>query len=239
MIPLWFLPYAIACGNTFILKPSERDPRAGGADRRADRRDRGDPAPASSTSSTAAARRSTAILDHPGDRRDLLRRPGRDRAASSPSGAAATGKRVQALGGAKNSMVVMPDADLEQAVPAIMGSAFGAAGQRCLAGSVCVIVGDEERQRRGARGAGRARPASSAVGAGRRPGDRRLPDGLGRRPASGSPTAIEPGRGRGRRARARRPRRRRAGRRPARARRSSRPPTPSPSWRARSSSGRC
>ncbi len=57
-----------------------------------------------------------------------------------------TGKRVQALGGAKNSLVVMPDADLGEAMPAIMGSAFGAAGQRCLAGSVCVVVGEEERR---------------------------------------------------------------------------------------------
>jgi malonate-semialdehyde dehydrogenase (acetylating)/methylmalonate-semialdehyde dehydrogenase len=59
---------------------------------------------------------------------------------------AATGKRCQALGGAKNSLVVMPDADLGQATPAIMGTAFGAAGQRCLAGSVCVVVGDEARR---------------------------------------------------------------------------------------------
>jgi malonate-semialdehyde dehydrogenase (acetylating)/methylmalonate-semialdehyde dehydrogenase len=59
---------------------------------------------------------------------------------------AQTGKRVQALGGAKNSMIVAEDADLDSAVPAIMGSAFGAAGQRCLAGSVCVIAGDEARQ---------------------------------------------------------------------------------------------
>jgi malonate-semialdehyde dehydrogenase (acetylating)/methylmalonate-semialdehyde dehydrogenase len=59
---------------------------------------------------------------------------------------AASGKRVQALGGAKNSLIVMPDADLEKTVPAIMGSSFGAAGQRCLAGSVCVIVGDEARR---------------------------------------------------------------------------------------------
>jgi malonate-semialdehyde dehydrogenase (acetylating)/methylmalonate-semialdehyde dehydrogenase len=56
--------------------------------------------------------------------------------------AAAHGKRVQALGGAKNHLVVMPDADLPQTVEAIMGSAFGAAGQRCLAGSVLVAVGD-------------------------------------------------------------------------------------------------
>lgn len=61
-------------------------------------------------------------------------------------GAAASGKRVQALGGAKNSLVVMPDAELGDAVPAIMSSAFGAAGQRCLAGSVCVVVGDGARR---------------------------------------------------------------------------------------------
>jgi malonate-semialdehyde dehydrogenase (acetylating)/methylmalonate-semialdehyde dehydrogenase len=60
--------------------------------------------------------------------------------------AVAGGKRVQALGGAKNSLVVMPDAELEPALPAIMGSAFGAAGQRCLAGSVCVVVGDAARR---------------------------------------------------------------------------------------------
>jgi malonate-semialdehyde dehydrogenase (acetylating)/methylmalonate-semialdehyde dehydrogenase len=60
--------------------------------------------------------------------------------------AAATGKRCQALGGAKNSLVVMPDADLELTISGIMGSAFGAAGQRCLAGSVAVLVGDAERQ---------------------------------------------------------------------------------------------
>src|SRR4029077_9393321 len=59
---------------------------------------------------------------------------------------AETGKRVQALGGAKNSMIVADDADLSSSVPAIMASAFGAAGQRCLAGSVCVVVGDQSRQ---------------------------------------------------------------------------------------------
>jgi malonate-semialdehyde dehydrogenase (acetylating)/methylmalonate-semialdehyde dehydrogenase len=58
----------------------------------------------------------------------------------------AGGKRVQALGGAKNSLLVMPDAELERAIPAIMGSAFGAAGQRCLAGSVCVVAGNEARR---------------------------------------------------------------------------------------------
>src|SRR5258705_72435 len=63
-----------------------------------------------------------------------------------PSRSAQTGKRVQAVGGAKNSMIVAEDADLRTAVPGILGSAFGAAGQRCLAGSVCVIAGDGARQ---------------------------------------------------------------------------------------------
>ena len=87
-----------------------------------------------------------AILDHPGiDAISFVGQATTARLHRRPR-AAATGKRVQALGGAKNSLVVMPDADLEQAVPAIMGSAFGAAGQRCLAGSVAVLVGDEARQ---------------------------------------------------------------------------------------------
>lgn len=144
MIPLWFLPYAIACGNSFILKPSEADPR-----------------PAALIVETAAAIEAippgvvnlvhgareavTGLLDHPGV--DAISFVGRAETARTVAGrAVATGKRVQALGGAKNSLIVMPDADLAQAVPAIMGSAFGAAGQRCLAGSVCVVVGGETRR---------------------------------------------------------------------------------------------
>jgi len=85
-----------------------------------------------------------AILEDPGI--DAISFVGQAKTARIVAeGAVRTGKRVQALGGAKNSLVVMPDADLEQAMPAIMGSAFGAAGQRCLAGSVCVVVGDETR----------------------------------------------------------------------------------------------
>ena len=89
---------------------------------------------------------------------------------------AETGKRVQALGGAKNSMIVADDADLSSSVPAIMASAFGAAGQRCLAGSVCVVVGDQSRQAEV-----RARTPERRRGADhrrrRRSGHRRLPDG--------------------------------------------------------------
>ena len=144
MIPLWFLPFAIACGNSFILKPSERDPRpselmidiAGGVDE----------LPAGVVNLVHGGRDAVnGLLDHQGV--DAISFVGQASTARYiAERAAATGKRFQALGGAKNSLVVMPDADLDQAVPAIMGSAFGAAGQRCLAGSVAVLVGDRARQ---------------------------------------------------------------------------------------------
>ena len=87
----------------------------------------------------------SAILDDPGiDAISFVGQASTARMVATRS--AETGKRVQALGGAKNSLVVMPDADLEKSVPAIMQSSFGAAGQRCLAGSVLVAVGDEARQ---------------------------------------------------------------------------------------------
>jgi malonate-semialdehyde dehydrogenase (acetylating)/methylmalonate-semialdehyde dehydrogenase len=86
-----------------------------------------------------------ALLDHPGvDAVSFVGQASTARYIAERS--AATGKRCQALGGAKNSLVVMPDARLEQTVDGIMGSAFGAAGQRCLAGSVAVLVGDQARQ---------------------------------------------------------------------------------------------
>jgi malonate-semialdehyde dehydrogenase (acetylating) / methylmalonate-semialdehyde dehydrogenase len=144
MIPLWFLPYAIACGNSFLLKPSEQDPRPAGlimeiVDSIAE-------IPPGVVNLVHGGRDAVgAILADPGI--DAVSFVGRaETARIVAEGAAATGKRAQALGGAKNSLVVMPDADLEQAVPAIMGSAFGAAGQRCLAGSVCVVVGDQAQQ---------------------------------------------------------------------------------------------
>ena len=145
MIPLWFLPFAIACGNTFILKPSEQDPRPGALI--AEIVDSVEAIPDGVVNLVHGSRDAvTAILEEP--EIDAVSFVGKaETARIIAQGGAASGKRVQALGGAKNSLVVMPDADLERAVPAIMGSAFGAAGQRCLAGSVCVAVGDEERRR--------------------------------------------------------------------------------------------
>ena len=187
MIPLWFLPYAIACGNAFILKPSELDPRP--AALIVEMVDAVEEIPAGVVNLVHGGRDAvTAMLDDPGI--DAISFVGRaETARIVAEGAVATGKRVQALGGAKNSLVVMPDADLEQALPAIMGSAFGAAGQRCLAGSVCVSVGDEARQARAARGAASRPPRSwsSATGAIRRPTSARWSRPP---PASGSPTAI-------------------------------------------------
>jgi malonate-semialdehyde dehydrogenase (acetylating) / methylmalonate-semialdehyde dehydrogenase len=144
MIPLWFLPYAIACGNAFVLKPSEQDPCP--ASLIVELVDAIEEIPPGVVNLVHGGRDAvTAILDDPGI--DAVSFVGRaETARTVAERAAATGKRVQALGGAKNSLVVMPDADLEQAMPAIMGSAFGAAGQRCLAGSVCVAVGDEARR---------------------------------------------------------------------------------------------
>ncbi|SCK22930.1 CoA-acylating methylmalonate-semialdehyde dehydrogenase [Vogesella sp. LIG4] len=139
MVPMWMFPVAIACGNTFILKPSERDPSA---------------------ALFIAELLSEAGLPDgvfnvlQGDKLavdGLLTHP--DVQAVSFVGStpiaqyiyetgARHGKRVQALGGAKNHMVVMPDADLEQTVDALMGAAYGSAGERCMAISVAVAVGD-------------------------------------------------------------------------------------------------
>ena len=144
MIPLWFLPYAVACGNAFILKPSERDPRP--AERICELIDDEEIFPTGIVNLVHGGREAVeAILDHDGvDAVSFVGQASTARLIATRS--AQTGKRVQALGGAKNSMIVAEDADLESAVPAILGSAFGAAGQRCLAGSVCVIAGDEARQ---------------------------------------------------------------------------------------------
>jgi len=139
MVPMWMWPVALACGNTFVLKPSERDP-----------------------SPSLEVARLLAEAGCPegvfnvvnGDREAvdaLLRHP--DVAAVSFVGstpvaesvyriATGAGKRVQALGGAKNHLVVMPDADLELATEALIGSAYGSAGERCMAISVAVVVGE-------------------------------------------------------------------------------------------------
>jgi malonate-semialdehyde dehydrogenase (acetylating) / methylmalonate-semialdehyde dehydrogenase len=144
MIPLWFLPFAIACGNSFVLKPSERDPRP--SELIFELIDAADEIPPGVCNLVHGARDAVnGLLDHPGvDAISFVGQASTARYVAERS--AATGKRCQALGGAKNSLVVMPDADLSKAVQAIMGSAFGAAGQRCLAGSVAVLVGDRDRQ---------------------------------------------------------------------------------------------
>ena len=144
MIPLWFLPYAVACGNAFILKPSERDPRP--SQRMFELIDEHEVFPPGIVNLVHGGRDAvTGILENPGiDAISFVGQASTARMIASKG--AESGKRVQALGGAKNSLIVMPDADLDVSVPAIMGSSFGAAGQRCLAGSVCVIVGDDARQ---------------------------------------------------------------------------------------------
>jgi malonate-semialdehyde dehydrogenase (acetylating) / methylmalonate-semialdehyde dehydrogenase len=144
MIPLWFLPYAVACGNAFVLKPSERDPRP--AQRICELIDEGEIFPPGIVNLVHGGREAVeAILEHDGV--DAVSFVGQAKTARLiATRSAQTGKRVQALGGAKNAMILAEDADLGSAVPAILASAFGAAGQRCLAGSVCVIAGDRARQ---------------------------------------------------------------------------------------------
>ena len=140
MVPMWMFPVALACGNCFILKPSERDPSAGvilaellkeaGLPDGVFQVVHGDKAAVD------------AILAHPGISAVSF-------VGSTPiaryiyTTATSHGKRCQALGGAKNHMVVMPDADLDQAVDALMGAAYGSAGERCMAVSVAMPVGEK------------------------------------------------------------------------------------------------
>jgi malonate-semialdehyde dehydrogenase (acetylating) / methylmalonate-semialdehyde dehydrogenase len=146
MIPLWFLPYAVACGNTFVLKPSEADPLA--SVRILELVDEANIFPPGVVNLLHGGREAVgALLDHPGV--DGISFVGSAKTARIVySRAAEHGKRVQALGGAKNAMVLMPDADPGLMVPGVLGSAFGAAGQRCLAGSLAVLVGTEAEQDR-------------------------------------------------------------------------------------------
>jgi malonate-semialdehyde dehydrogenase (acetylating)/methylmalonate-semialdehyde dehydrogenase len=139
MVPMWMFPLAIACGNTFVLKPSERDPSA--------------------SLILAQLMREAGLPDGvlnvvQGDREavdTLLAHPGVQAVSfvgSTPVArhihlaASQHGKRVQALGGAKNHMVVMPDADLALAADALVGAAYGSAGERCMAISMAIAVGD-------------------------------------------------------------------------------------------------
>jgi malonate-semialdehyde dehydrogenase (acetylating)/methylmalonate-semialdehyde dehydrogenase len=144
MVPMWMFPIALACGNTFILKPSERDPSA--------------------SLVVAAWLKEAGLPDgvfnvvH-GDKETvdaLLHHPAVSAISfvgSTPIAryiyetAATTGKRCQALGGAKNHMIIMPDADMDQAVDALMGAAYGSAGERCMAISVAVPVGEKTAER--------------------------------------------------------------------------------------------
>jgi malonate-semialdehyde dehydrogenase (acetylating)/methylmalonate-semialdehyde dehydrogenase len=146
MIPLWFLPFAIACGNSFILKPSERDPRP--SELIFELIDSVPELPDGVLNLVHGAHDAVnGLLDHPGiDAISFVGQASTARYIAERS--SANGKRFQALGGAKNSLVVMPDADLDLTVPAIMSSAFGAGGQRCLAGSVAVLVGTRAEQDR-------------------------------------------------------------------------------------------
>lgn len=139
MVPMWMFPVALACGNTFVLKPSERDPSASLL--------------LAELLTRADLPKGVFNVVH-GDKEavDVLLTDPRVAAVSFVGSTpiaeyiyatgSAHGKRVQALGGAKNHMVVMPDADLDQAVDALMGAAYGSAGERCMAISVAVAVGD-------------------------------------------------------------------------------------------------
>jgi len=152
MVPLWMLPLAVACGNSFILKPSEKVPHT--ANRLVELLVETGLPPGVVSVVHGAGPQVEALVDHPLVRAvSIVGSSGA--AAAVYARAAARGKRVQALGGAKNHMVVMPDADLDTAVEAIVGSAFGSAGQRCMAGAVAVAVepvGDELVRRVVARG---------------------------------------------------------------------------------------
>ena len=139
MVPMWMFPVAIACGNTFILKPSERDPSPSLLHAKL-LKEAGLP---DGVFNVIQGDKVTvdALLDHPEVQAISF-------VGSTPiaeyiySRGSAAGKRVQALGGAKNHMVVMPDADMGMAVDALVGAAYGSAGERCMAISVVVAVGD-------------------------------------------------------------------------------------------------
>jgi malonate-semialdehyde dehydrogenase (acetylating)/methylmalonate-semialdehyde dehydrogenase len=139
MVPMWMFPVAIACGNAFILKPSERDPSASLV--MAELWSEAGLPPGVFNVVQGDAEAVRAILEHPGIRAVSF-------VGSTPIArsvyetAASSGKRVQALGGAKNHMIVLPDADLDQAADAAVSAGYGSAGERCMAISVVVAVGE-------------------------------------------------------------------------------------------------
>ncbi|KXI26848.1 CoA-acylating methylmalonate-semialdehyde dehydrogenase [Paraglaciecola hydrolytica] len=140
MVPLWMFPLAIVCGNTFILKPSERDPSAALYI-------------AQLLSEAGLPKGVLNVVNGDKEAVDLLLTDSRVKAVSfvgsTPiaeyvySTASANGKRCQALGGAKNHAIVMPDADMDNAVNQLLGAAFGSSGERCMALSVVVAVGQK------------------------------------------------------------------------------------------------
>jgi malonate-semialdehyde dehydrogenase (acetylating)/methylmalonate-semialdehyde dehydrogenase len=164
MIPLWFLPYAIACGNTVILKPSEKVPLT--AQELVRLLEKAGIPPGVVNLVHGQKEAVEAIVDHPAVRAISL-------VGSSPvarqvyARAAAQGKRVQCQGGAKNCVVVLPDAELEMAGSIIADSAFGCAGQRCLATSIAITVGEAQGPFREIMSeAARSRKVGSGLGSG-------------------------------------------------------------------------
>jgi malonate-semialdehyde dehydrogenase (acetylating) / methylmalonate-semialdehyde dehydrogenase len=145
MVPLWFLPFALVCGNTFVLKPSEQVPLS--QKRMFELLERCDLPPGVVNLVHGGREVVEAICEHPGIKAVSF-------VGSTPVARAVyqrathAGKRVQALGGAKNFIIVMPDADLDRGIPAIAESFYGCAGERCLAGSVLLPVGDAHRPAR-------------------------------------------------------------------------------------------
>jgi malonate-semialdehyde dehydrogenase (acetylating) / methylmalonate-semialdehyde dehydrogenase len=144
MIPLWFLPFAVGCGNTFVLKPSEQDPLT--SVRLFELIDGADIFPAGVVNLVHGAHDAVNGLLHDPEVDGISFVGSAKTARYVASTATAEGKRVQALGGAKNAMVAMPDADPKLLASGVTSSAFGAAGQRCLAGSLLVLVGSEAEQ---------------------------------------------------------------------------------------------
>ncbi len=142
MIPLWFLPYAVACGNTLVMKPSEKTPMTMG--RLLELVEQAG-FPAGVINLVHGGRAAAdALIDHP-DVRAISFVGSTPVARHVYSRAAANGKRVQCQGGAKNPIVILPDADMDMATKIIADSAFGCAGQRCLASSIAIAVGDAAR----------------------------------------------------------------------------------------------
>ncbi|MEI6254783.1 MAG: CoA-acylating methylmalonate-semialdehyde dehydrogenase [Mycobacteriaceae bacterium] len=144
MIPLWKAGPALACGNAFILKPSERDPSV--PLRLAELFLEAGLPPGVFQVVQGDKEAVDAIIEHP-DIKAIGFVGSSDIAQYIYAGAAAHGKRSQCFGGAKNHMIVMPDADLDQAVDALIGAGYGSAGERCMAISVAVPVGKETADR--------------------------------------------------------------------------------------------